>query len=481
MKLKKLLKNFPDLIVKGSKEIEITAICNHSKMAAPGNLFIAKKGTCSDGAQYIQEAIHAGAAAVLTDLYDPFLNVVQIICPDVSEMEASLAAEYYNHPSKELSVIGITGTNGKTTCTYLMRQLLEAHAIPTGLIGTIEWIIGQTHFKPTLTTPDVITNQKLFRDMVQHGCKAAVMEVSSHALDQNRVKQVEFQRAIFTNLTQDHLDYHKTMEKYAEAKRGLFQSLQGEAVAIFNLDDPWAAFMQEDCIVKKITYGLDPNADVHATDIQLSEKGTSFMIHAGGERALMKSSLIGKFNVSNMLAAISLGLSFSIPLEKCIASLQSFKGALGRLQKVKNRLGLNIFVDYAHTDDALKNVLATLTELKEGKIITIFGCGGNRDRSKRKKMAAVAENFSDVAIITNDNPRNEDPLEIAKEILQGFKSPEKAIVELDRKEAIRKAIEMAQPKDLLLIAGKGHETYQIFAHHTLDFDDAKIAQELCNI
>lgn len=481
MKLKKLLKNYPDLIVKGSKEIEITGICNHSRMVAPGNLFVAKKGTFADGSHFIQEAIQAGALAVLTDLYDPFLNVVQLIYPDVAEMEACLAAEYYQFPSKELSIIGITGTNGKTTCAYLIRQLLEANAIPTGLIGTVEWIIGKNHFTPTLTTPDVITNQKLFRDMVQHQCKAAVMEVSSHALDQNRVKQIDFQRAIFTNLTQDHLDYHQTMENYAEVKKRLFLSLQGDAIAIFNRDDPAAGFMQDFCPVKTMTYGLSPLSDVHATDIELSDKGSAFTVYAGNESAAMKSFLIGKFNVYNLLAAISVGISFSIPLEKCIESLQSFKGAPGRLQKIKNSLGLNIFVDYAHTDDALKNVLLALKEICRGRVITIFGCGGNRDRSKRKKMGAVVEKYADVAIVTNDNPRNEDPNEIAREILEGFEHPEQALIELDRKEAIRKAIEMANPKDLLLIAGKGHESYQIFAHQTLDFDDGKIAQQLCEI
>ena len=481
MKLKKLLKNTPDLVVKGSKEVEITGICNHSKMAAPGNLFVAKKGTFADGSHFIQEAIRAGAHVILTDLYDPFLNVVQIIHPNVAEMEACLAAEYYQFPSKELPIIGITGTNGKTTCAYLIRQLLEANAMPTGLIGTVEWIIGKNHFTPTLTTPDVITNQKLFRDMIQQGCKAAVMEVSSHALDQNRVKQIDFKRAVFTNLTQDHLDYHKTMDNYAAAKRRLFQSLEGDAVAVFNLDDPAAAFMKDSCPVKAITYGMTAHADVQALNIQLSDKGTEFTVRAGQETVSMKTFLIGKFNVYNLLAAITVGLSFSISLEKCIESLQSFKGAPGRLQKIKNSLGLNIFVDYAHTDDALKNVLMTLKEISRGKIITVFGCGGNRDRSKRKKMGAVVEQYADVAIITNDNPRNEDPQEIAKEILQGFAHPERAIVELDRKEAIKKAIDRAQPKDLLLIAGKGHESYQIFAHQTLDFDDGKIAQQLCEV
>ena len=393
MKLKRLLRNFPDLIVKGSKEVEITGLCNHSKMVAPGNLFVAKKGSVADGAHFIQEAIDAGASVILTDLYNPFLNLVQILHPDVAEMEACLAAEYYQFPSQNLSVIGITGTNGKTTCSYLIKQLLETNGISAGLIGTVEWIIGPNHFSPTLTTPDVITTQKLLGDMVGQKCQAAVMEVSSHALDQNRVQQILFKRALFTNLTQDHLDYHLTMEKYAEAKQRLFSSLEGDAVAILNRDDPRFFFMQEGCPVKTISYGMDSGADVYATEIKLSEKGSNSIVHANGQSLPMTTLLIGKFNVYNLLSAISLGLSFSISLEKCIASLQSFKGARGRLQKVKNSLGLNIFVDYAHTDDALKNVLLTLGELKRGKLITVFGCGGNRDRAKRKKMGHVQKLF----------------------------------------------------------------------------------------
>ncbi|HSX04764.1 MAG TPA: UDP-N-acetylmuramoyl-L-alanyl-D-glutamate--2,6-diaminopimelate ligase [Rhabdochlamydiaceae bacterium] len=480
MKLKRLLKNFPELCVKGSKEIEITGICCHSKMSAPGNLFVAKKGTNLDGTKFIHEAVHAGAIAVLTDLYDPFLDVVQIIATDVAQMEAQLAAEYYQFPSKELTLIGITGTSGKTTCGYLIRELLEKTGTKTGLIGTVEWIVGKNHLTPTLTTPDVITNQKLLREMCHHGSRAAVMEVSSHALDQNRVIEIDFQRALFTNLSHDHLDYHKTMESYARAKQKLFQSLKEESFAIFNADDPMSGFMAESCKAKKITYGLNPSADLFATNIQLSANSMQFDVHAEGKILHMKSNLIGKFNVYNLLAVIALGLSFSIPLETCIASLSAFKGAPGRMQKIKNSLGLNIFVDYAHKGDALQNVLTTLQEIKRGKIITVFGCGGNRDRGKRKKMGHIAQEFSDIVIVTSDNPRSEDPQEIVREICEGISLNENIILELDRKEAIRKAIEIGAPKDLILIAGKGHETYQIFAHQTIDFDDGKIAQQICD-
>ncbi len=478
MKLKRLLKNFPDVVVKGSKEIEITGICSHSKMVAPGNLFVAKKGTYLDGAKFIQEAAAAGASAVLTDLYDPFLDAVQIISSDVICMEAALAAEYYHNPSKELTLIGITGTSGKTTCGYLIRQLLEKTEKKTGLIGTVEWIVGKNHFTPTLTTPDVITNQKLLREMVHCGNQAAVMEVSSHALDQNRVKEIDFQRALFTNLTPEHLDYHKTMEQYALAKHTLFLNLKEDAWAVFNTDDPYTAAMEKGCKAKKISYGLH-NGSVTATHIELSEKGMQFTVHAEGKSISMRSYLIGKFNVYNLLGAIAMGLTFSIPLESCVDYLSGFKGTPGRMQKIKNSLGLNIFVDYAHKSDALQNVLMTLREIKKGKIITVFGCGGNRDRGKRKKMGEIAHEFSDIVIVTSDNPRQEDPMEIAKEIFEGMPSVRNRFLELDRKEAIKKAIEMASSKDLILIAGKGHEPYQIFAHQTIDFDDGKIAQQIC--
>lgn len=479
MKLRKLLKPYPSLVVKGSKEIEITGICANSKMVAPGNLFIAKKGLTHDGSRFIGEAIAAGASAILTDIFDPFLeNIVQIIHPDVPAFEADLAKHYYQSASDRLLLIGITGTNGKTTCSYLIKHLLEGCGLSSGLIGTISWIVGEHEIPAMHTTPDLITNHKLFYEMVQSGCKAAVMEVSSHGLEQGRVRGLDFDVAVFTNLTLEHLDYHKTMEDYAAAKAKLFQNLE-EGKAVVNADSPWLSHILKGCKSTPLTYGLDSEADLKAEEISLTSKGTQCTIVYRKEKYRFSTSLIGRFNIYNCLAAIGAALSCGFEIEKILAKLSTFKRVPGRLERMTTSLGIDILIDYAHTDDALKNVLEALREIKKGRLITVFGCGGNRDQNKRAKMGKVAEELSDLVVITTDNPRQEDPNAIIREILTGVKNPSCILVEPDRRTAIEKAIDIAKPNDILLIAGKGHETYQIFSHKTIDFDDRKIALEAC--
>ncbi|MBS0629721.1 MAG: UDP-N-acetylmuramoyl-L-alanyl-D-glutamate--2,6-diaminopimelate ligase [Verrucomicrobia bacterium] len=475
MRIKRLIQQIADIEVKGSRETEINGLCSNSKLVAPGNLFIAKKGTKVDGAKFIPEAIAAGAVAILTDFYDPYLGVVQLIHPDVSQIEAKLAAAYYQHPSSSLKMVGITGTNGKTTSSYLIKHLYDQLGMMTGVIGTIEWVIGQCHFPATMTTPDVLTNHKLLREMVSAGCKAAVMEVTSHALSQNRVGEIDFDIALFTNLTQDHLDYHGDMESYRLAKEKLFSGLSKEKWAIFNSDDP-TAFQT---VANVLTYGIEKPADLMAKDLRLSDKGIEFTACFKGEEAQCKSPLIGKFNVYNLLGAIGVGLCADQSLQQCVEALKSFKGVPGRLERVKNRLGLNILVDFAHTDDALKRVLETLQPLKKGKIITVFGCGGDRDKQKREKMGRVVCQLSDRAIVTSDNPRSEDPEAIIQQVLKGF-NPDYAVeTEVDRQKAIQKAIGQMGKEDILLIAGKGHEKQQIFAHKVIPFDDVEVARQCC--
>lgn len=310
------------------------------------------------------------------------------------------------------------------------------------------------------------------------------MEVSSHGLEQNRVQSIEFDVAVFTNLTQDHLDYHKTMEEYAQAKAKLFSSLkEGEKpyakTAVVNIDSPYAAQMVADCQVDILTYGLDAPADLKATSIQLTASGVEFDVIYREAVYRMTSPLIGRFNIYNLLAAIGVGIARGHEIEEILPALSTFGKVPGRLERIPNEKGLNIFVDYAHTDDALSNVLKTLQEIKQGRLITVFGCGGNRDQSKRPKMGAVAEQLSDLAIVTSDNPRNEEPEEIIRNILSGLKKPGQALVIVDREEAIHRAVQMARPEDIVLIAGKGHETYQIFSHQTIDFDDRTVAQAAC--
>ncbi|MBI2742893.1 MAG: UDP-N-acetylmuramoyl-L-alanyl-D-glutamate--2,6-diaminopimelate ligase [Chlamydiales bacterium] len=484
MKIKRLIRDLPDLVVKGSKDVEITGICGNSKTVAPGNLFVAKKGLTHHGSRFIPEAIAAGASAVLTDIFDPFLTgVVQLIHPDVASIEAHLAAIFYENPVDKLFLVGITGTNGKTTTSYLVKHLLEGSKLKTGLIGTVEWLVGERRLPSQYTTPDLLTNYRLFHEMVESGCKAAVMEVASHALDQERVKDIEFDVAVFTNLTQDHLDYHKTMESYAEAKAKLFRDLgqvgcnkHFRKVAIVNADSSYSSQLVEDCSAECITYGIDTHADLLAKEIRLSSQGIEFELQYKGKRIPFRTSLIGRFNLYNCLAALAVAVAYGMELEAMVPLLASFKSVRGRLERVENRKKMNIFVDYAHTEDALKNVLNTLREFKKGRLITVFGCGGNRDVGKRPKMGSAVELLSDLSIITSDNPRSEDPEEIAKQILGGFRNPTAPMVVLDRKEAIRKALQLAAPEDIVLIAGKGHETTQIFAHQTLHFDDYAVAK-----
>lgn len=491
MKIKKLIKDIPVLQVKGSKEIEISGICVNSKLVAPGNLFIAKKGRSTNGAQYIPEAISAGAVAVLTDIYDPFLkDVTQIIHHDIASIEGLIAANFYRFASDELFMVGITGTNGKTTTSFLVKHILDQLEKPCGLIGTIEYIIGDHRYQATRTTPDIAANHKMLREMIVHGCGSAVMEVTSHALDQGRVMHIDYDVAVFTNLTLDHLDYHHTMDEYCSAKNKLFTSLRCDAAAkkkkpyvktaVVNGDSLWQSRMVEGCPAKIVTYGIEnDSADIRATDIQLTPTGTRFDVCYQDKKVPFLSPMVGRFNVYNVLAATGVALSRQMDLETIAATIKTFSSVAGRLEPVPNPLGLKIYIDFAHSDDALTNVLECLQEFKQGRIITVFGCGGDRDTSKRAKMAQASEAISDISIITSDNPRSEDPKTIAQQIIQGFRRKESYFVELDRYEAITLAIKMATPEDIILIAGKGHEPYQIFAHKIIEFDDRKVAAQIC--
>lgn len=481
MKLKQLLKNISEVTVKGSKEIEISGITSNSKYVSPGNLFIAKKGSKLHGGNFIQQAFNIGAAAVLTDMYDPLLKqFVQVIHPDVNRIEALLASTYYNRPSDDLWMVGVTGTNGKTTTTYAIRHVLEVCKISCGLIGSIEYIAGRNRYKASLTTPDTCMNQKLLREMSNQGCKACVMEVSSHAMEQGRVDYIDYDVAVFTNFSHEHLDYHGTMENYFQAKAKLLRGLKSGSVALINGDDSWADRFIEASKAPILTYGIEKKADIQAKDIELMTTGSRFVVSYQGREQRFEWPLVGRFNVYNALACIATVLNKGVEIEAIAAALASFHTVPGRLDPVKNALGVSIFVDHAHKPEALKTVLKTLRELSTGKIITVFGCGGDRDRQKRPLMASISETFSDVSIVTSDNPRSEDPQAIASEIVSGFSKPEQHMIELDRKKAICKAIDGAKKGDIILIAGKGHETEQIFASRTIDFDDRRVAKEYCD-
>lgn len=467
-----LLKGLPEIEVRGSKEVEITGLSADSRTIAPGNLFIAKKGAVHDGSQYISEAISSGAAAIASDFYDPFLKKTQLIIQTPAFLEAELAARYYHHPSKDLLVVGVTGTKGKTTTAYLVQHLLEALGKKCGLVGSVETVIGDHRFASSLTTHDVIYNQKILREMVLKQCEAAAFEVSSHGLMQGRVDKIDFDIAIFTNLYPDHLDYHQTMEQYSLAKKKLFLNAKKNIV---NLDSPWGSFMKGER--EGVTFGVENKADVMASDIRFEGNKTTFWVEAYGQREKFTSSLIGRFNVYNLLAAICVGVQLGAPLEKISACLASFDSVPGRLQLVSQESGIKVFVDHAHTEEALDAALEAIRSITEKKVLLVFGCGGNRDPGRRSGMARAAEKWADLVIITNDNPRREDPQEICNQILSGFRNIEKITVELDRKKAIHQAISMAAAGDTVLIAGKGHEKVQVFAHQTISFDDAAVVKE----
>jgi len=488
MKLRKLLQGIPSVTIKGFKDISLTGLCNNSKQAAPGYLFFAKKGLTQNGNRFVADALSAGVVAIATDLYNPFLeNVVQIIYPDVNKLESILAARFYDTPSEKLLTIGITGTNGKTTSSFLIKHLLDKISMPAGLIGTIEWIVKDNIFPSTQTTPDILTNQKLFHEMVLAGCKSVVMEVSSHGLDQGRVSSLDFDIALFTNLTQDHLDYHQTMESYGRAKAKLFASVASKPskgkkypkALIVNKDSSWTPLMLENATAPVLTYGIADDADLRAEEIELSTGGTVCFLCYRGKKISFHTPLIGMFNLYNCLGAICVGLVLGRDLEQVAEILSSFNAVPGRMERVENQNEKNIFVDYAHTEDALKNVLQTLKEVTSGRILCVFGCGGNRDKLKRPKMGAVAEKYADALIITSDNPRGEPPEVVVQEILGGIENREKVKVELDRKKAIGLAIADLKPADVLLIAGKGHESYQVFSHYAIHFDDRIIAKGYC--
>lgn len=485
VKIQKLFKNIKVESIKGSKDVAITGLASNSKLVAPGNLFIAKKGLQFDGTRFISDAVAAGASAILTDLYDPFFSsVTQLIHPDVASLEPTIAKEFYGYLSERLFLVGITGTNGKTTTSYLIRRLMEQKGKRFGLIGTIESIVGRHIYPSTLTTPDLLQNYKLFHEMLNENCFGCVMEVSSIGIDQCRVEGIEFDVAVFTNLTQDHLDYHKTMQDYADSKMKLFTSLKKGVkkfpkIAVVNADSSYCDQMIAECTADIIRYGIETPCDLRASAIHLTPLGMEFEVEYRGQKTHFASPLIGRYNVYNLLAAAGVGLSQGFALEEIASILKDCATISGRLERVPNQKGLNIFVDYAHTDDALSNVLKTLQEFKKGRLITVFGCGGDRDPMKRPKMGSVVEALSDLAIVTSDNPRSEDPQEIIRHVLTGLKKPGEALVIVDREEAIHRAIGMARSDDIVLIAGKGHESTQVFSNETVAFDDRTVAQAAC--
>ncbi len=484
MKLRRLLKDINVIECKGSKDVVITGICSHSKLCLPGNVFIARRGS-SSLLSNIQEAIQTGASAIVIERLNPFLKgVTQVVVKDISLAEKVLSSTYYKDPSKDLFMIGVTGTNGKTTTSYLLHHMLSSSQKKQGLLGTILYQIGEKQYPATLTTPDLLTNQKLLREMVNKELDACVMEVSSHALSQNRVSLIDFDIGVFTNLTAEHLDYHSSMEEYALSKQKLFDQM---SQFVSKKKYPKTAIINQDCIygqklnvgaLHKITYGIENNADIRATNIKYSMSGTKFDCKYFESEKRLFSPLVGKFNVYNVLAAIASCLEYGMEMEVIEKKIRSFSSIPGRLEKIKSVKGTHIFVDYAHTDNALENVLQTLKNHCNGKLYVVFGAGGDRDKEKRSRMGCVASNLADFSIITSDNPRSEDPTEICEEIALGFNENNRYSIEIDRRKAIRSAMQMAQPEDVVLVAGKGHEATQLIHSQYYPFDDKEEIEKI---
>lgn len=483
MKLKQLTRHLP-VQIKGPKDVEISGLCTHSRLVTPGSLFIAKDGQHSKGRYFIEEAVRSGAAAVVTDLYNPFLPICQLITTCPGELEAPIAANYYGHPSRQLHCIGVTGTNGKTTTSFILQHLLKRLLGPCGLVGTVHYDTGSHIYDAQLTTPESSQLQKLLKEMVQSKCQSAVMEISSHALDQNRAEGILLNGAIFTNLSWDHLDYHRDIPHYARAKQRLFKQLDKSSklnrCAIVNADDNYAQMMLQETTSHAITYSISGKGLLNASDFRHTLRGTSFKISWRDEKISARLPLLGIHNVSNALAATACMLAKGFELQRITCHLPTLSQIPGRLQRVSNCRDLAIFIDFAHTEHALFNALLALRQGNtRAKLLLVFGCGGNRDVLKRPKMGAIASSNSDYTIITSDNSRDEDPKAICLAIAQGLAPNKEHHIQVDRRRAIQEAIAMMEKDDLLLIAGKGHEKTQIVGGISTPFDDVEEVRCAC--
>ncbi|PYE45747.1 UDP-N-acetylmuramoylalanyl-D-glutamate--2,6-diaminopimelate ligase [Paenibacillus barcinonensis] len=472
----------------GDSNIECHNLQTDSRQVQPGDLFICLPGHTVDGHDYAAKAVQAGASALVVER-ELDLAVPQLIVNDSRFAMAVLSDFFFDSPSRKMKMIGVTGTNGKTTTTYLIEKIMSDYGQKTGLIGTIQMRYDGRTYPMSGTTPEALDLQRSLHDMVQAGTDCCVMEVSSHALEQGRVKGTDFRTAVFTNLTQDHLDYHHSMEEYRGAK-GLFFARMGNTYAdeaslrkyaVINADDPAAAYFISVTAAEVITYGMGEKADVRASEISITAQGTSFHVDTFAGSADIQLRMVGKFNVYNAMAAISAALVEGVPLEEIKRSLETVPGVDGRVEAVDEGQPYAVIVDYAHTPDGLENVLRTVKEFAEGRVICVFGCGGDRDRTKRPLMGKIAAKYSDFVLVTSDNPRTENPDLILKDIEQGLIEDavpaERYTLIVDRRLAIHEAIEMASPADVVLIAGKGHETYQIIGTTKTDFDDRIIAKE----
>jgi UDP-N-acetylmuramoyl-L-alanyl-D-glutamate--2,6-diaminopimelate ligase len=478
VKIKHLIKSLVPLKqFSGRDDFEVRGISCHSRLTKKNYIFVAIKGNRDDGNRFIEEAIEKGARAIISEAKaGRFKGIPFIKVKDARRALAELAARFYRHPSSKIKVIGVTGTNGKTTVTYLLEALLKISGFHPSVIGTINYRFKNKIFPSKNTTPGPLEIQPLLARMPEEGVDHCVIEVSSHALHQERVRGVSFHSAIFTNLTQDHLDYHKTRKNYFESKGRLFKNLSPDSFAVINNDDSYGRKLKKLTRATIITYGFNKGAQVRAKNIELDGLRTAFTLVTPQQEARLVTWLIGRHNIYNVLACVAWAIESGISLSTIKRALKDFRLVPGRLERIKTNKGFSIFVDYAHTPDALKNVLASLRSLSRKRIILVFGCGGDRDKNKRPKMGQVATQLSDYCFITSDNPRSESPKKIIEDIKRGIRQSNFCII-VDRAKAIKKALKMARPQDVVLVAGKGHENYQVIKNKIIRFDDKEVIKK----
>lgn len=481
MNLSNILEGVNGKLVKGNTDIEIKSMTIDSRKAGEGILFIAMVGMTTDGHKFIPSAYEKGCRAVITEHsvenLPEDITVYQV--EDARDALDVMAANFYKNPGRELNMIGVTGTNGKTSTTYFIESVLNHIKHKTAVIGTVEIRIGGKKREidfATSTTPDTIELNQMLRIMADEKCDDVVMEVSSHSLELKKVKGINFKVGVFTNLTQDHLDFHKTMENYCAAKAKLFRMCE---YGVVNVDDSWSEKIMENASCGFLTYSIEKPSDLQAVDIEYLPDRVHFTVGIKGENIRFELMVPGRFSVYNALAAIGTALMMGIDVNDIREGINSIKGVPGRIQSIKNDKGFNVIVDYAHTPDGLENIINAVREFTKGRVITVFGCGGDRDKTKRPIMGEIVGKLSDIAIVTSDNPRSEEPEEILKEIEIGIKPvTDKYEMYPDRGEAIKRAIEIAKQGDSVIIAGKGHENYQILKDKTIHFDDAEAAKEI---
>jgi len=488
VKLSDLTAVIRDLMVGGSviprANPDVTAVAYDSRLVAAGALFVALKGQHADGVAFARQAVDRGAAAIVAEHpAPPDLAVTWVTVTDARLALALLASAFYGDPSREMRVVGITGTNGKTTTAYLVASIFEAAAVRCGILGTVAYRIGPGDadtLEAARTTPEAPDVQLLLREMIARGCGACAMEVSSHALALRRVDGMTFAAGVFTNLTRDHLDFHADMDAYFRAKRRLFEMLPANAPSLINLDDPRGASLAA-AGGRPVTYAINRPADITPGPLSFSLGGLRFDVRTPRGTLQISSRLVGRPNVYNILSAVAAATAMDVSFDAIERGVKQLSGVPGRFEVASGAKDeVTVVVDYAHTDDALRNLLETARPLAQGRLITVFGCGGDRDRTKRPLMGAVASRLSDVIVITSDNPRGEDPMRIIEEIQRGLSrtgGASQTLAIVDRREAIAKAVEVARPGDLVLVAGKGHEKYQVIGNRVLPFDDVAVARE----